>query len=78
MPLNGCDGHGVTHALGDPACVSHDNCCQYCGFPSNDGHHYVVLVRGDWYWGCGDGPRDGIDLSIRIGHRVPPGEILCP
>jgi len=62
----------------DREIASHDNRCQYCGHPSDDGHHYVVLVRGDWYWGCGDGPHDGIDMSIRIGHRVPEGEIRCP
>lgn len=75
------DCRAVEHTVGCERLApssSHDNQCQYCGHPSNDGHHYVVLVRGAWYWGCGDGPRDGIDMSIRIGHRVPEGEIRCP
>lgn len=55
---------------------SHDNRCQYCEHQSDDGHHYALLIRGDWYWGCADVPNvEGADGTVRIGHRVGPQDI---
>lgn len=57
---------------------SHDNRCEQCARPSDDGHHYAIQIRGEWYWGCATvDVVDGIELetSVRIGNRVPYDDI---
>lgn len=79
--LAAATGHApaVSTESGQHSTSSHDNRCPYCARPSDDGHHYALLINGDWYWGCGDGdPVAGADFSIRIGHRIRDGEIRCP